>query len=103
MSEEMGLVLSKLNEMNAKIDSMNAAISNMDVRLTNVEAAVARNTLIMENDISRKIDAIGDGHDFLKAKLDKALMMETKRERMELDIVNLKMDVRKIKQHVSLA
>ena len=66
------------------------------------DAAVATQ-LMLENEISRKIDIIGEGHDFLKESLTKALQMEYKREKMELEIVSLRMDVNKIKKHLDIA
>lgn len=59
--------------------------------------------LIMENHISRKIDIIGEGHDFLKQRLNEALQMEVKRERMELEMVNMRMDINKIKSALNIA
>lgn len=59
--------------------------------------------ITLENEISRKIDVIGEGHDFLKHRLDEALQMEKKREGMELMILNLRMDVNKVKDYVGMA
>lgn len=65
--------------------------------------ATVNTQLILENDISKKIDIIGEGHDFLKDGLNRALQMETKREKMELEIISLRMDVNKIKKHLDIA
>ena len=57
---------------------------------------VLRTQMLLENEISSKIDVIGEGHDFLKMRLEEALQMESKRERMELEILNLSMKVKAI-------
>ncbi len=77
----------------------NRALETADKAL---DVAVATQ-LILENDISKKIDIIGEGHDFLKGSLDRALQMECKREKMELEIISLRMDVNKIKKHLDIA
>ena len=68
-----------------------------------VDQKVAKTNLTIENDISKKIDIIGEGHDFLKQRLDEALQMEKKRESMELELINLRMEIKKIKEHLDIA
>ena len=59
-----------------------------------------RTQMLLENEISSKIDVIGEGHDFLKMRLEEALQMESKRERMELEILNLSMKVKAIERRL---
>ena len=68
-----------------------------------ISSEIQKLKVTLENDISRKIDIIGEGHDFLKQRLDEALLMEKKREAMELELINLRMDVKKIKEHLHIA
>ena len=82
MTETEKLILEKLDDLNGKVTS---------VQLT------------LENETNRKIDVIGESHDFLKQRLDEALQFEKKRESMELELINLRMEVKKIKEHLSIA
>jgi len=59
MTEIEQLILEKLDELDRKVTS---------VRIT------------LENDTNKKIDIIGEGHDFLKKRLNEALQMEQKRD-----------------------
>ncbi|NBH71658.1 hypothetical protein D3Z51_06400 [Clostridiaceae bacterium] len=68
-----------------------------------VKEMILQTQLLIENEVSRKINIIGDGHDFLKMRLDEALRLEKTRERMELEIVDLRMEVKKIKSHLNIA
>lgn len=79
-----------------KLDVMGRDISGVKDEMT-------KTRLVMENEISRKIDIIGEGHDFLKQRLDEALLMEKKRESMELELVNQRMDLKKLKEHLNIA
>lgn len=75
-------------------------VSSLDEKLTTETTKIK---ISLENDISKKIDIIGEGHDFLKQRLDDALQMEKKRESMELELVNLRMEIKKIKEHLNIA
>ena len=74
-----------------------------DLRFNRVEQKLESLGLMLENEISKKIDAIGEGHDYLKRNLDDALRVEKDKEWMELNILNLRMDVRKIKDKLAMA
>lgn len=89
MTDTEKLILEKLDSLNQKIDK--------------VDQKVTKTNVTIENDLSRKIDIIGEGHDFLKQRLDDALQMEMKRESMELEIINLRMEIKKIKEHLDIA
>ena len=83
-----------------RIDGVEASLSQ---RIDEVREETTRTRLLLENEISRKIDVIGEGHDFLKRKLEKAMQMEAKREKMELDILNLQIDMKTVKACLQLA
>ncbi|ENZ28718.1 hypothetical protein [Enterocloster clostridioformis] len=89
MTETEKLILEKLDALNQKIER--------------VDEKVTKTNLTIENEISKKIDIIGEGHDFLKQRLDEALQMEKKRESMELELINLRMEIKKIKEHLDIA
>ena len=59
--------------------------------------------LTLENEISRKIDIIGEGHDFLNNRFNEACLKIKQREMMELEVINLRMEVKKIKDHLNIA
>ena len=57
----------------------------------------------MENELRKQITIIGEAHDFLKMKLDQALAMEIEREKMWLEILNLRIDMRNVKEKLCIA
>lgn len=103
MTETEKLILKKLDELGRGLKEINERTTRIEERTTGIEERTARIELTIENDISKKIDIIGEGHDFLKQRLDDALQMEKKRESMELEIINLWMEVKKIKEHLDIA
>lgn len=95
MTETEKLILEKLDELSQGLKEVNERTTRIEERTTRIE-------LTIENEISKKIDIIGDGHDFLKQRLDDALQMEKKRESMELELINLRMEIKKIKEHLDI-
>ncbi len=85
----------------ASLASQKSDQANEQIAL--VKDMVLQTQLLIENEISRKINIIGDGHDFLKMRLEEALRLEKVRERMELEIMDLRMEVKKIKAHFQIA
>ncbi|CAM4278520.1 hypothetical protein [Enterocloster bolteae] len=96
MTETEKLILEKLDELGQGLKEVNERTTRIEERTTRIE-------LTVENEISKKIDIIGEGHDFLKQRLDEALQMEKKRESMELELINLRMEIKKIKEHLDIA
>lgn len=118
MSEEAKMILNEIYAlrmevlgMNQRMDgteeSWNQRMDGMEEswnqRIDAVQEETTRTRLLLENEISRKIDIIGEGHDFLKQRLDEALQMEKKRERMELEILNLQIDMKEVKTCLHLS
>ena len=96
-----------IEERTTRIEDKTASIEERTTRIEDKTASIEERTtrieISIENDISKKIDIIGEGHDFLKQRLDDALQMEKKRETMELELVNLRMKVKKIETHLDIA
>lgn len=110
MTDETKMILKKLDEMSQEIrevkdvamEARDVATEARDVALK-AEKAALRTQMTLEIDISQKIDLIGEGHDFLNRKLEEALQMERKREIMELELISHRMDIKRIKEYLSIA
>ncbi|MCD7996405.1 MAG: hypothetical protein LUH21_04140 [Clostridiales bacterium] len=110
MTDTEKLILEKLDELSKDLKEVKERTTRIEERSTRIEERTTRIEdrttrieITMENDISKKIDIIGEGHDFLKERLGDALQMEKKRESMELELINLRMEIKKIKEHLDIA
>ena len=111
MEQKMDSMDQKMNEgfktTNNRIDKLDLKVDKgfktVYERINQLDQKTDNTNVIMETEISRKIDVIGEGHDFLNQRLDSASQMEKKREHMELELINLRMDVKKIKEHLNIA
>ena len=86
-----------------RVTGIEDKVAVIEDRVTGIENRVTRMELTIENDISKKIDIIGEGHDFLKQRLDEALQFEKKREGMELELINHRMEINKMKDRLDIA
>ena len=75
--------------------STQKAVEELDKKVVNLQTT-------MENELRKQIKIIGEAHDFLKMKLDQALAMEKERERMWLEILNLRIDMRNVKEKLCI-
>lgn len=84
------LLLAISNIVEKQVESVKQELTQ---KIDKIQEEVTKNRLILENDISRKIDVIREGHDFLKMHLNNALSLDLKREAIEIQIINLRMEV----------
>lgn len=103
MTDTEKLILDKLESMSVDLREVKDKTARIEDRVTGIEDRVTRMELTIENGISKKIDMIGEGHDFLKQRLDEALQFEKKREGMELELINHRMEINKIKDGLDIA
>lgn len=91
--EKLDLILQKVDGLEQEMGSMEQRLNG---RKDALEERLTRVQVPLENETNKKIDVIGEGHDFLRTHLAEALQMQAKNERMELDILNLKMEVKSL-------
>lgn len=103
MTDTEKLILDKLESMSVDLREVKDKTARFEDRVTGIEDRVTRMELTIENGISKKIDMIGEGYDFLKQRLDEALQFEKKREGMELELINHRMEINKIKDGLDIA
>jgi len=103
MTDTEKLILDKLESMSVDLREVKDKTARIEDRVTGIEDRVTRMELTIGNDISKKIDMTGEGRDFLKQRLDEALQFEKKREGMEWERINHRMEINKIKDRLDIA
>lgn len=78
-----------LEKHSGMLEEMRADISGIKDRLDRVEDRTQQNAVIMEADVSRKLDLLYEGHDAIMEKLDK-LASKSRVEELESDVALLK-------------
>ena len=98
MEEKLDLILQEIGSMEQEMGSMKQELT---ARIDTLEDKVTKVQLTLENETNKKINIIGEGHDLLKERLAEALQMEKKNERMELEILDMKIHMRDIDYDIS--
>ena len=105
MEEKLDLILQEIGSMKQEMGSMKQEMGSMKQELTaridTLEDKVTKVQLTLENETNKKINIIGEAHDLLKERLAEALQMEKKNERMELEILDMKIHMRDIDYDIS--
>ena len=103
IEDKVAVIEDRVTGIENKVTVIENKVAVIEDRVTGIENRVTRMELTIENDISQKIDIIGEGHDFLKQRLDEALQFEKKREGMELELINHRMEINKMKDRLDIA
>ena len=114
MTQGEMMILEKLGEMNVRLDGIDRRLDEMDMRLDAMDSRMDRMEqhftdeirklhILIETDISRKIDIIGEGHSFLGQQMDEVVRLGKRWEQIGLNQINLKMDVDRIKTQLCIA
>lgn len=117
MSEETRMIMEQLKQMNETMAEMKADIRELkeDVsvlkqdmaelkeRVEKLEIGQRELKVLVETDINKKINVVRDGHFFVMKALDELRGFQKEKEQMDLKIIDLQIEVTKIKKHLKIA
>lgn len=72
-------------------------------RIVKLELAQRDTQLQIENEISKKINIVADGHFFVLKELNALRSFQEDKEKMDLRIMDLQIEVKKIKRYLMIA
>jgi len=81
-------------------EKLSGRIDRLEEELHHTKEEVKTLRVIMENDMSRQIKIIAEGHLDLSRKLDEALRIENEREILKIRLVSLESEIRDIKRRL---
>lgn len=103
LKADMAMLKADVEMLKSDVNALKVAVNRLDNRVSCLETDMHALRLLVENEINRKIDIIGEGHDFLMRHYHKAEGELKAKEKMELDILGLKADMRVVKLKVGIA
>ena len=131
MSEETRMIMEELRQMNKTMSEMRSDISELksdvselkaDVAVLKTEVSILKSDmrtvkddiadleagqrdlyLLIENDISKKINIIGEGHFFVMKNLKELRGFQEEKEMMDLKILDLQIEMKRVKRHLKIA
>lgn len=88
-------------ELKEKIQGVKAELQEIKKTADKALEVASKTQLLLENDISKKINIVEEGHHFLWLRLEEARRMDKRWEQMELELINLRMEFKEMK-HVNI-
>lgn len=89
--------------MKTEVSILKSDMRTVKDDIVDLEAGQRDLYLLIENDISKKINIIGEGHFFVMKNLKELRGFQEEKERMELKILDLQIELKRIKRHLKIA
>lgn len=89
--------------MKTEVSILKSDMRTVKDDIADLEAGQRDLYLLIENDISKKINIIGEGHFFVMKNLKELRGFQEEKERMELKILDLQIELKRIKRHLKIA
>ena len=131
MSEETRMIMEELRQMNKTMSEMKSDISELktdvavlktDVTVLKADVSALKSDmkavkediadlevgqrdlyLVIENYVSKKINIIGEGHFFVMKNLKELRGFQEEKEMMDLKILDLQIEMKRVKRHLKIA
>ena len=78
-------------------------VADLKTRVTSLEEGQKALHALIENDVSKKITIIGEGHFFFMKALNELRGLQDEKEMMDLKILDLQIDMKRVKRHLRIA
>ena len=78
-------------------------VADLKTRVTSLEEGQKALHALIENDVSKKITIIGEGHFFVMKALNELRGVQDEKEMMDLKILDLQIDMKRVKRHLRIA
>ena len=124
MNKTMSEMKSDISELKSDVSELKAdvAVLKTDVAVLKTEVSILKRDmrtvkddiadleagqrdlyLLIENDISKKINIIGEGHFFVMKNLKELRGFQEEKEMMDLKILDLQIEMKRVKRHLKIA
>ena len=124
MNKTMSEMRSDISELKSDVSELKAdvAVLKTDVAVLKTEVSILKRDMrtvkddiadleagqrdlyhLIENDISKKINIIGEGHFFVMKNLKELRGFQEEKEMMDLKILDLQIEMKRVKRHLKIA
>ena len=90
-------------ELKTDVAELKTDVADLKNRVTNLEEGQKSLYSLIENDISKKITIIGEGHFFVMKALNELRGFQDEKEMMDLKILDLQIDMKLVKHRLKIA
>ena len=101
--EQLGQIREDIGEMKSDIRELKTDVADLKVRVTGLEDGQRNLYSLIENEVSKKIMIVGEGHFFVMKALNELRGFQEEKEMMDLKILDLQIEIKNIKRHLKIA
>ena len=103
LKEDVAVLKQEVTVLKQDVSTLKQDVISLNDRVGHVEQEVHDLKLIVENDVSKKINVIAEGHFFVLQRLEEVRKGQEDREKMALDLIDLRAEIRQMKKKVGIA
>ena len=92
-----------VSELNTEVTALKRDMKTVKEQITNLEDGQRELHLLIENEVSKKINIVGEGHFFVMKNLKELRGFQEEKEMMDLKILDLQIEMKRVKKHLKIA
>ena len=89
--------------LKADVIELKTDVADLKGRVTDLEEGQRSLYSLIENEVSKKIMIVGEGHFFVMKSLNELRGFQEEKEMMDLRILDLQIEIKNIKRHLKIA
>lgn len=103
LKSDVAVLKAEMQEVKKEISVLKKEMEEVKSRLVKLEFEQKETRVVVENEISRKINVIGEGHSFVMHALDELRGFQKDKETMDIRILDLEIEMKKVKKYLMIA
>ena len=103
LKEDVSGLKTDVSGLKVDVAGLKTDVAVLKTRVTSLEEGQKALHALIENDVSKKITIIGEGHFFVMKALNELRGFQDEKEMMDLKILDLQIDMKRVKRHLRIA
>ena len=103
LKADVSVLKADVAELKTEVSVLKSDMRTVKDDIADLEAGQRDLYLLIENDVSKKINIIGEGHFFVMKNLKELRGFQEEKEMMDLKILDLQIEMKRVKRHLKIA
>ena len=103
LKTDVSVLKADVAELKTEVSVLKSDMRTVKDDIADLEAGQRELYLLIENDVCKKINIIGEGHFFVMKNLKELRGFQEEKEMMDLKILDLQIEMKRVKRHLKIA
>ena len=103
LKTDVSVLKADVAELKTEVSVLKSDMRTVKDDIADLEAGQRDLYLLIENNVSKKINIIGEGHFFVMKNLKELRGFQEEKEMMDLKILDLQIEMKRVKRHLKIA